>query len=162
MRIPLIAVVLAIVPSNVVLAQRAASGPPAAAGVPADGPLLGPPVIDIPEVPPGPTPSSSANPGQRRRLFRLPSTKSGQQASAPTGKLLPGRWKQPAAGTPPEAQALAPDTAIDPQSSASKAAPAPKRLFSPRRYGPVEVFPKPRDSDRTGNPLSLRRPMLAW
>jgi len=146
-----------------VLAQRAFAPPAPTSGVPADGPLLGPPVIDLPGVPSTPVPPSGATSGEKRKLFRLPSSKTDSQTAPSANKLLPSRWKQrQPAGPTTDAKAFAPGAAISPQPAAPNTDPAPKRLFTPRKYGPVEAFPKAKASAQTGNPLSIRRPMLAW
>ena len=160
MRTPLLALVLAIISASAVLAQRPLSPPPAASA--ADGPLLGPPVIDIPEIPNGQTSTPPAGEGEKRKLFRLPSIKSNGQSSAVGGRMLQSRWKQPTGTAATEAQPFSPGGRQVAPSEPETAPPAKKRWFAPQKYGPVTVFPKPKDTDRQGNPLSLRRPMLAW
>ncbi len=75
------------------------------------------------------------------------------------GKVLNGRWRQRTT-TPPLTDAPLAGTTANLETSPET--PPAKSTKSPRKYGPVELFPKAKDSDRTGNPFSFRKPVLAW
>ncbi|HEY4312765.1 MAG TPA: hypothetical protein VGN12_25165 [Pirellulales bacterium] len=133
----------------------------------ADGPMLGPPVIDVPLAPGAPTPPPpTESESKRPRLFRLPqpqpSAASSNDVRQPP-KVFSGRWKQQRANAALTEAPLAPGTAnLQSSDIATKESAPPKRTTSPRKYGPVELFPKTKESDRAGNPFSIRRPVLAW
>jgi hypothetical protein len=171
MRTSLLAFVLVNLVASAALAQTLL---PPVASVPemTDGPLLAPPAVDVavPAGAPLPPPANSEA-KNKPRFFRLPSPQataasqgaSGGGAGNQPGRLLNGRWKQrnapPLTEAPPadssatlESAAVEPD--IDP--------PPPKRTSNPRKYGPLELFPKAKESDRGSNPFSLRKPLLAW
>ncbi len=166
----LLAATLTLMLTSVVLAQSGGAAPPPGAAV-ADGPLLGPPTINIPDAsgPPVPPPTAGAGQKTQPRWKRLPpTTEEGKPAG---GKLLGGRWRQrpPTEAAPPAATPTPADAAPEFEGAAAQAAPlpsvsppAPKRLFNSKKIGSVELFPRPKEGDRQGNPLSLRRPVLAW
>jgi hypothetical protein len=151
--------------------------PPRASLAPAGSiPAASPPVINLPDVGGPPAAPSAASPNQKQpsRLFRRVGQASAAGATpanpTPSKRLLPGKWNN-RSPQPTDAPAFAPAANPDSRNlpSAPPAAPQtqPKRLLTPRKYGPVELFPTPRDSDRTstggtGNPLVVRRPVLAW
>jgi hypothetical protein len=172
MRTSLLAFLLVNLTASGLLAQT--PPPVVSVGESADGPLLAPPTIDVPNTagaPLPPPPAASNEPKSKPRFFRLPQPQPGTTAQPgpaageanQQGKLLGGRWKQ--RNAPPLTEApLANSNAnleaqpIKPQDDA----PPAKRANNPRKYGPLELFPKAKESDRAGNPFSLRRPILAW
>ena len=107
------------------------------------------------------------------RLLRRPTADGAETAPPSAERPTIPRWKPlfsrptpppaPAAETPPVNITL-PETASS--SAVAKFPPAPeapqRRWLNSKKVGPVEVFPQPKDSDRIGNPLSIRRPILAW
>ena len=144
-----------------VLAQNYAPPRPATAPPANEGPSFGPPDIAIPDVPvPSAAPEAPAK-SQRPKIFRLPSARTSPQP--PARKPFAERFKARSsarAAPPSEAPAFGAKGAAAPPPAEPE--PTPKRLGTPRKFGPLEVFPKPKESDRTGNPLSIRRPVLAW
>lgn len=165
-----LAVTLTITLAGAVLAQKGGAAPPPGVQI-ADGPLLGPPTINIPDVagPSVPPPQAEAAQKSLPRWKRLPPTTA--EAKPAGGKLLGGRWRQrpPAAAAPPAATPTPADVAPEFEGAAAQAAPlpavsppAPKRLLNSKKIGSMELFPKPKEGDRQGSPLSLRRPVLAW
>jgi hypothetical protein len=135
---------------------------------------LAPPTIDVPNLggAPLPPPAAAGNePKQRPRFFRLPQPQPGtaaQAAAAPgaganqQGKLG-SRWKQRNAPPLTDAPLAGSSANLESQHAAPEPDSKPtKRSTNPRKYGPVELFPKAKESDRAGNPFSIRRPILAW
>lgn len=131
---------------------------------------LAPPSIDVPNTAGAPLPPPAGpEPKSKPRFFRLPQPQSGAtaQAAAPgaanqQGKLG-SRWKQRNAPPLTDAPLAGSSTSAQAQAAVPEADPKPaKRTNNPRKYGPVELFPKSKESDRAGNPFSIRRPILAW
>ena len=165
-----LAMTLTFMLAGAVLAQAGGAARQPSASID-DGPLLGPPTINIPDASGPPVPPPAADKAQKSlpRWKRLPPTT--DEAKPAGGKLLGGRWRQrqPAESAPPAATPTPADVAPEFEGAAAQAAPlppvsppAPKRLFNSKKIGSVELFPKPKEGDRQGNPLSLRRPVLAW
>jgi hypothetical protein len=72
-----------------------------------------------------------------------------------------GRWRQRTT-TPPLTDAPLAGSKANLEASPDTDPSPAKSTKSARKYGPVEIFPKSKDSDRTGNPFSVRKPILAW
>jgi hypothetical protein len=166
MRTSLLALLIFIGSAPELLAQGS-SRPNVPSAAVADGPMLGPPVIDVPLAPGAPTPPPPAESESKRpRLFRLPQPQ--PSAAAPNDarqppKIFNGRWKQQRANAALTDAPPAPGVAnLESPDIAAKENTPPKRTTNPRKYGPVELFPKAKESDRAGNPFSIRRPVLAW
>jgi hypothetical protein len=159
MRTTLLAFVLAGTTSLMVLAQVAPSA--RAADAPGtDGPLLGPPVINIPEGIAGPMPPPATPPETKKspRLFRLPKP-TGDAATPPSGKRFTSRWKSRTLAPPAPAPVATPDLMVEAPPLPEATDSAPKKSL---KKGPIEFFPKTKASDRTANPLPIRRPIMAW
>ena len=195
MRAVMLALALTSATGTDVLAQTVGAGRPAAPTPTSDGPLFvpagpphavlppdtstpaaSPPVITLPDVPGPPAAPSASRPGQKPlpRLFRRPAadgdpTSPSSTNSPSTKRLLPGKWtkRSPQPTDAPEfAPGIKPEARNIPSTPVAPATP-PKRLLTPRKYGPVELFPAPRNNDQTSSgstskPFFVRRPVLAW
>ncbi|HVU87735.1 MAG TPA: hypothetical protein VHD36_10470 [Pirellulales bacterium] len=155
---------------DVPAAPRAAVSPPAVNVPSTAGAPLAPPSIDVPNAFGAPLPPPAGSEAKSKpRFFRLPQpTTPPRFAGAPTapnqqGKGLGSRFKQRNAPPLTDAPLAGSSAALSSQPEVSGIdAPPSKRANNPRKYGPLELFPKTKESDRTGNPFSLRRPVLAW
>jgi hypothetical protein len=150
-----------------VLAQGGYPPPAAQAGPAAEGPMLGPPVVDVPGVPNALPPAQAPSSERKPRLFRLPPANKQDPAGASAAdskKVFAGRFSKRQAPTamPAPEVSLPPGPQTDAASLPASTDPPAKGRQAPRKYGPLEFFPKPREGDRTGNPLSIKRPVLAW
>jgi hypothetical protein len=164
MRAALLAFVILSAASFDVLAQGGYPPTATLGSTPTEGPMLGPPVVDVPGVPYPAPPASSE---RRPRFFRLPPTNKQDPvgtAAPDSKKVFAGRFSKrqtPSTMTAPEVS-LPPGAQTDAASLPATTDPQAKSRQTTRKYGPLEIFPKPREGDRTGNPLSIKRPVLAW
>jgi len=135
------------------------AGPPAATNLEA-------PVINIPGVEERVLPPSEQGPRSNEnkklpKIFRLPKP-GGDNGQSPAGKLFSNRWKKNQLDEAPLASPeISGVTPLD-ERARSPNAPTAKRSANARKYGPLEILPKTKEGDRTGNPFSIRRPVLAW
>ena len=166
MRAALLAFTLVGLVSHEVLAQGGYPPRSTVGATGADGPMLGPPVVDIPGVPTPPATPPAASPQRKPKFFRLPPVNKGAAngaESADSKKVFSGRWSKRQSASPmPAPEVSLPGTQTDPAALPSTVETPAKSPQTTRKFGPLEIFPKPKEGDRTGNPLQIRRPVLAW
>ena len=121
--------------------------------------MLGPPVIDIPGVPTPAVPPPAASPQRKSKIFRLPPVNKGAAngaESADSKKVFSGRWtKRQSAPPMPAPEVTLPGTQNAAAALPSTVETPQKSPQSARKFGPLEIFPKPKEGDRTGNPLQI-------
>ncbi len=143
--------------------QRPDSAPVASG--PQGNPSLEAPIINIPDVEERVLPPSEQGGRSQSKklpkLFRLPKP-NGDSGATSSGKSFMNRWKKnPLDEAPLASPEVSGVTPLDERQVSAGSATA-KKSTNTRRYGPLEILPKTKEGDRTGNPFSIRRPVLAW